>query len=393
MNFLKGLALSLLGLLLFLSLSIFGLAYTLNSTVLNPDFVTSEIKSSDISYIAGAFIQDQVQRGGIPVEIGDTLVTTIPKIEPQLKEEVSAAIYPTYDYLLGKSQSLDLAHILRSTVLSSDFVVSVVDKIDISSLAGGFIGQQLQEIIPPILQSYTVKYTNDVVNALEPWIREQVRMAADPTLDYLLGESQSLNVVISLEPVKGTVRDALLQAVLKSPPPELAQVPPTELESRFNELYQLFSLMIPSTFTINESLLGTAQANINTALTEAEGALEQARQYVSDFQLGYQILIGLIVVLILGIILLNHQVRGATRGLAVIFLSVGVPGYVGSLIGKYFMGTRMPELGIPAPLETWLSQFINNLFAPLDMFCLVISIIGLVLLIASFVYRPRQSSV
>jgi len=48
MNFLKGLALSLLSFLLLLSLSIFGLALTLNQTILNPDFTISEVDRLDI---------------------------------------------------------------------------------------------------------------------------------------------------------------------------------------------------------------------------------------------------------------------------------------------------------------------------------------------------------
>ena len=52
MNFLKGLALSLLSFLFLLSLSIFGLALTLNQTILNPDFTISEVDRLDIPSLA-----------------------------------------------------------------------------------------------------------------------------------------------------------------------------------------------------------------------------------------------------------------------------------------------------------------------------------------------------
>ena len=49
MQFLKSLAISLLSFLLFLSLSIFGLAFMLSQTILNPDFVVAELNQLDIS--------------------------------------------------------------------------------------------------------------------------------------------------------------------------------------------------------------------------------------------------------------------------------------------------------------------------------------------------------
>jgi len=59
MGFLKGLAVSLLSFLLFLSLSAFGLAIMLNSTILNPDFVTSQLDRLDISSLAEEIINEQ----------------------------------------------------------------------------------------------------------------------------------------------------------------------------------------------------------------------------------------------------------------------------------------------------------------------------------------------
>ena len=57
MNVLKGLALGLLGFLLFVSLSTLGLAITLNQTILNPDFVVAEMDKLD----ASSLIKDMIQ--------------------------------------------------------------------------------------------------------------------------------------------------------------------------------------------------------------------------------------------------------------------------------------------------------------------------------------------
>ncbi len=250
MKFLKGLALSLLISLLFLSISAFGLAFTLNHTILNPDFVVSQIDRLDISSLAAEVITEEIPQE----ELRATLIDTITKLEPKVKEQVSAAIYSVYDYLLGKSQSLDLALMLHNTILDSDFIASLVDELDISSLAGEFLSEQLTEEIPEEME-YLEEYLDDVIVELEPWIKDQVSIAIGPIVDYLLGESQSLNVVISLEPVRESLKDTLREAFLESPPPELAALPPAALELLFDKFYPEFSKQIPPTFEFEAPLL------------------------------------------------------------------------------------------------------------------------------------------
>ena len=122
MNLLKGLAIGLLSLLLLLSLSILGLTMTVKATVLNADFVTSQLDKFDISSLVDeARIRQIVEE--IPIvqeipeevreqEIGSLVERTqdaLANFEPRLKEEVGNTIHTIYDYLLGQSPSLDLA--------------------------------------------------------------------------------------------------------------------------------------------------------------------------------------------------------------------------------------------------------------------------------------------
>jgi hypothetical protein len=140
--------------------------------------------------------------------------------------------------------------------------------------------------------------------------------------------------------------------------------------------------------------LGTeVLAEIAEALAEAEGALEQARQYVGYFQLGYKILIGFILLLILGIVLINRQVKGATRSIGIPFLSCGVVGYISALITKHLAETQLTRLDIPTWLQSWFPQLLDNFLAPLEIFSICLMIAGIALLIVSFVYKPRQPSV
>ncbi len=295
MNFLKGLALSLLNLLLFLSLSIFGIALTLNYTFLNPDFVVSELNRLDISSLAGELLSQQ-----------------IPQEEP--------------------------------------YIAEVID---------------------------------DTIADLEPWIKEQVSAVTYSGYDYLMGRSQSLSLVISLEPARDSLKENLREAVLQSPPPELAGASPDQVELYLAEAYRQIDQQLPQRFEFNEDSLSP----------EILAGLEQAKQSIGYFQLGYWALIGFILLLILGIILINRQVRSTTRGLGITFLTYGALEYAGIFAIKYFAGTQLSQLGIPTSLQIWLPQFLDDFLVPLTIFSIGLLVAGVALIVVSFVYKPRQPSV
>ncbi len=293
MKFVKGLALSLLGFLLFLSLSVFGLMFMLNSTVLSPDFVAEEL-----------------------------------------------------------------------------------DKIDVYSLAGELLREQV-----PQDQPYVTKVLDDTLADLEPWLKEQVNTIIYAGYDYLMGRRQHLDLAIPMEPVRDSLKENLRQAVLESPPPELQGAPPGTVELYLNEVYRQIDEQIPSTFEFSPDALDP----------DVIVQLEQVRKGIGYFQIGYKVLIGFILLLIVGIILLYREVRGATRSLGITFLTCGVITYLYNLAAKHFTGTLVVQ-NLPAPLQTRLPQLVSDFLAPLDMYALILAAIGIALLIVSFVYKPRQAA-
>jgi uncharacterized membrane protein YgdD (TMEM256/DUF423 family) len=260
---------------------------------------------------------------------------------------------------------------LNQTVLNPDFVVSQVDRLDISSLANDMLGEQTTQE-----GEFAVKALEDTITDLKPWLADAVHSA----YDYLEGRSQSL--VIQLEPVKQSLRENMWQAFLQSPPPELAGLSPAEKEQYFNQSYQQFSQGIPSTFEVNEASLGAG----------GMASLEQARQYIGYFQLLYTALIGFILLLILLIIVIHHQVRGSTRGIGINFLICGILIFAGALLAKIVASPLMVQAGMPDYIKTWLPQLLADTLAPLQIYGIVLLAIGVVLLIVSFAYKPRQAS-
>ncbi len=294
MNFLKGLALGLLSLLLFISLSIFGLVLMLNQTILNPDFVISQLNRLDISSIAGELLSQEIPQEG-------------------------------------------------------EFMTEAID---------------------------------DAITDLEPWLKEQASTVIYSGYDYLMGRSQSLRVAISLEPMKEILRDNMREVFFESIPPELRGLPQVEVERYFDQLYQDFAAEIPSTFEFDESSMGP----------DVLAGLEQGKQIIGYIQLAYSALIGFMLLLILGIVLINRQVKGTTRSLGITFLTYGAFEYAGIFAAKYFAGPQLTQIEIPQTLQAWLPQFFADLLAPLEMFGLGLMIAGVVLIIVSIVYKPPEPS-
>lgn len=107
MKVLRGLVLSILGFLLFMLLAVFGLVFTLHSTILNADFVASEINKLDLPSLAKEIASDYLpQEYKFAAEAVDDVVA---EIEPWIKEQASIIIHSTYDYALGKNPNLKVS--------------------------------------------------------------------------------------------------------------------------------------------------------------------------------------------------------------------------------------------------------------------------------------------
>ena len=400
------------------------LALTLKNTLLNSEFVASFLDEIDISSLAEAYLSGEAIQEELPEEFTEelrvALVDTIDRLEPVIKEQVSTVTDPVFDYILGMSQSIDLEFLLSDTVLNSDFInllleeldiPSLLDDVDASSLAWEFLNQQSTEEIDEEIE-YLVDYIDEVIIEFEPWIREQASTVADPVFDYLLGKSQSLSVEISLEPVRETLGDTLREAFLESPPAELAGLSQTELEQYFDEHFGELIEDVPSTFELDESVLGTDVAveiaetlakveaeleqgrqDIAESLGEVEEALGESREYVGYFNLGYNLLVAFILLLIAGIVLIYREVKGATRTLGGIFLTFGIFNLIAVLVARALVKPPLAQLDVPASLREWTTQSVSSSLTPLLILAIISIIIGIALFVGYFIYRRRRMPV
>lgn len=403
MRVLKGclisLSLTFLTLILFISLTVFGLAFTLDRTFLNASFVTSEINKVDATTLAEG-LTNQQSTDELSAELKTVMIEAISRLQLPLKEHMGDAIRPVLSYVSGSSQSLDMASVLRDNVLNSDFVSSVWGKLDVPTLISGIDTSQLvKEIVGdksydemPQNAKYLLPYADDIIVNLDPWVKEQLTTYADPIFDYLLGRTSTLDVDVSLSPLKSNLEDTLKTDFFNSPPSALSGMSQAELEQYYNENYAGLADNLPATLHIDQSTFGAdSQASITKALSNADNSLKQARQYVGYFELGFKLLIVLIILLILGIVLIYHQVRAASRHLGITFLVYGIPEYVGIILGKSFFKGQLANQQISTQVQTIAFKSLSDFMSPLSILCICLIVLGLALLVLSFFYRKGKA--
>jgi hypothetical protein len=142
----KVIVLVILGILLCLSLLIFGPVLMVNQSVLNPDFVADRVDEVDIVELTDEIILEE-----IPPEAADfmgellhpVLRFTIGEIEPWLKEQARNVIHVFYDYIEGRNDTLSLIISLEEKL--ANFRDNLLDAI-LTSPPAELLGLPAEEI-------------------------------------------------------------------------------------------------------------------------------------------------------------------------------------------------------------------------------------------------------
>ncbi|MGD9394299.1 MAG: hypothetical protein PVJ81_05050 [Dehalococcoidia bacterium] len=136
----------ILGILLSLSLLIFGPALMVNQSALNADFVADRVDEIDIVELTDEIILEEVPPEAADF-MGDTLHPvlqyTIGEIEPWLKEQARNVIHVFYDYIEGRNDTLSLIIPLEEKV--QNFRDNLLDAI-LTSPPAELLGLDAEEI-------------------------------------------------------------------------------------------------------------------------------------------------------------------------------------------------------------------------------------------------------
>lgn len=364
MTALKGLGTAILSLLLFLSLTVFGIAFTINSTLLNPDFMVEQIDKIDISDLAREFAEEEIV-DELPEDVEflvDVVYDVIDQEEPWLKEQASIAIHASYDYMLGETDALNI-------------VIPLNEKKEElrESLWNAFIERTpewLPKLVESELGSYLSKYIdNFAVNIPNEYLPPEVADASKDILSAYLSNY--------LEDIAGMVAQDYM--------PEISGLLETVVRPYFDEYYDEIIEELPAEITVSR----------NDIDDEVWEDLEQARQYISYFKTGYYLLIAFMILLVAGIFLINRNVKVSTRSLGINLLIYGVLEFAGIYLARHFLPTDLSSMfpdafGVPESLQTWLSGFYVDLLAPLQTLSIIVMVVAVALIVVSIVYRRRQ---
>jgi hypothetical protein len=521
MGFLKGLALGLLSFILFILLTVFGVAFTVNQIALNPNFINSVINDIDFSEIARESIPKQPQGEGPPPELVDAIIVAVDKIEPVLKEKLNLAVKDTYAYVLGKTsapefkktlgdtflnpafvesvlepidlsqivdqlmqeqapgqddqltrslfatadkleptlkkqvvaasgpvfkyilgetQTVDLKATIRQTVLTREFMTALVDALDVKTMARDMLTDQLDIQLPAGI-GLTQTELDQIITVLEPSFKQGLTSAADPMADWLLGIRPGFSVNVSLSPAMPQVKTIIRQAFLRQLPPELIAAPPALVNQAYETYWASAAGSIPASFSIDSTMFGTdISQTVTQALDTVQDSLRDMRNGIDKVSVAFRdardiardlsvteignsnpqtiaeglaiaivvvrtfraVYWGLIIVMLIfiGLIVLIHRsVRGSTRDLGITFLSYGALELVGIMIirsvitSEVFLQDMMGSGEFPASLQPMMSSIMLKFTQPMFTFSLVCTVLGIALLVVSFVYPKKPRTV
>jgi len=395
MKILKRTAIGLLSLILFISLFLFSVASTVKSTLLNPEFLPDQIDRLPVSTIVKDMTDTDFEN--LRPEVKSAINQTVTDMEPQLKQAAGAAIVQIYDYLLGKKPNPELAATLRNTVLSNSFIDNLIDETPVATIVSNVLLEELNKQEIPAEMQPLLNYIPSAFSQNEADLKAQLKQSAPLVIQYLIGQSKSYDVTINLQPEVDYLKTSAKQMLTNNPPAALAGVPSAlqgaAVDQYIKDNIGVILNEIPATISVDETQVIGQETPVQIAqdLKKAEQQLSDIRSYVHLFQQYYIYLIILIVLLIAGIAAIYHSVRGSTRTLGIIFVIFGAVEMGGVLIGKLIMRTQVfPIADLPVDLSQFLQRFTFSLLSPLQIFSLVVLIIGVGLCVFSFLYRPLK---
>lgn len=266
---------------------------------------------------------------------------------------------------------------LKQTLVNPDFAVAEIDKLDTAKLGKEMIGDQIKSQLPP---GFNLSGAIDqVFDEIAPWFKQQLGDVTLAAYDYLGGRTAHLSVTIPLDPVKTAVAVKVKEALTRSPPPEIAGLPPETQESLIDQYARQFAGQVPDSIEFTEDSIPE----------QYQGIVAYLRWAVTNFNVLYWGLLALMIVLVLCLFALYRDVRGFTRSLASPLLSVGVLGYAGIWISNRLLFPESGLPGLPPELGRWFARLMADVSAPLVSLYIGLAVGGVILYLVSIFWHRR----
>jgi hypothetical protein len=354
LGFLKSFGTVVLGFLFFLSLSVFSLAFLLNSTLLSPGFVKAQVNRIDVSAVARDLTEKQIDEQ-LPAELGflkEGIYNVIDAQEPWLKDQANRAIDTGYDYFLGKTDTLSIS----------------VPLVELKSDLKDSLWQELNR-------------------QLIIWLRDNTRTELIPYIDQNLAAYRQvlpLNLLpLSDAQLKSYINDFLQQVqdqiTATGQAPAFTGLLEILVRPYFNSYYDQYAAQIPDNLV----------ADAGTIPPDVMAQLELVRQYIGYFRQGFYYLIAFMVVLAAGIFLIHRNIPDPSRALGIDLVIYGALDLAGALVARGIsLSGYWPE--IPASLKMWLDGIYHDITGIMLTFSIVVLVVGAALIVISFVFKKKE---
>jgi hypothetical protein len=348
----------LLGGLLFFLLVFLGVAFTVQHTLLDPDFVVNHAEKIDLPTVATDIIDKEIGDQNTPEEelIVQAVSRVISDLEPQLKEQLAVSIRSGYDYLLGRSDRLSI--VLHLADLKQDLKDSLWQTF--SEDPGAWL---------PLFQDQLNAYIDQNFMSLVQGIRSHL----PPPL-----------AILPIESLRSPLQDYLLQIegqiIRGEMPPAALDLVLTVARVYFDDYYDDIVADIPDEYAIDSQTLPA----------DAVSTLEQVRQGIGYFQTGYYLLIVFAVLLAGGVVLIHRNVRVPCLVLGIVLAAAGAVDLAGFLLaGNYPLSGLMTD--VPASLGLFIDGFYRDVLSVGRLFAIVVLAVGAALLALSIFYPRRDA--
>jgi hypothetical protein len=368
-------------------------ACIINQTVLKPEFIIDKTNQLDITSLASEVINDHIS-DDLPEAIKGSLITTIDKTAPEIKEKLDSFIHYIYDYILSKQDMFSLSAVLQNTFLDMDFINQVINELDTKTLVKPIVQEQFFQELPDELD-FVIPYIEDATDAVlieqAPWIDTQIKGVAKSLIPYLIGEQSNLELSIPTDIILSSFKIHLLDSIMESPPQILANLPPQLLEASYEVLFDELSKNVPNRIEISEEIIGSdVPSELAQTFEELEHNLGQIRKYVSYFNQLTILLVILSILFIIAIVFLCKSGKCSLLTLGIVFFTVGIMQIICIfLTNNYFWDQQIQLLhNLPEQLYVFALMISNEISARLQLNGIIGLVIGSIMVICSFLYRP-----
>ncbi len=209
--------------------------------------------------VAAPAIEDAVARG-LPLDLDITseeIVEAIRRVIPRewLEAQLEIALAEFTPYLVGEQESFEI------TIELSDRVAVALQEIKVLLREADAYAVLYDEAVDPVLAEgfggslllpFGIEVTNEEASsalrevAPAEWVREQAELIIDNASPYIAGESDTFEILVSLEENKQKARDLIAKTVGTKLEAAVARLPSCAPGTTLDEVFSLEALSLPA---------------------------------------------------------------------------------------------------------------------------------------------------